>query len=116
MKLLAAFAALLIAAIVLVQAPVVAQDKGKTPAAELTASAQKALAALVAKDPLAKKLQPKATAILVFPSVKKAGLGIGGQYGEGACSRAAQLLPSTKPPALRWASRLADSSTDTRCS
>jgi lipid-binding SYLF domain-containing protein len=84
MKLLAAFAALLVAAIVLVQAPVVAQDKGKTPAAELTASAQKALAALVAKVPLAKKLQPKATAILVFPSVKKAGLGIGGQYGEGA--------------------------------
>ena len=33
--------------------------------------------------PLAKSLAPKATAILVFPSVKKAGLGIGGQYGEG---------------------------------
>jgi len=34
--------------------------------------------------PLAKTLAPKAHAILVFPSVKKAGLGIGGQYGEGA--------------------------------
>src|SRR6188472_1666240 len=83
MKLLATFAALLVAAIVIVRMPAVAQDKGKTAAAELTADSQKALAALVAKVPLAKSLQPKATAILVFPSVKKAGLGIGGQYGEG---------------------------------
>ena len=85
MKFLASFAALLVAAVMLVQAPVVAgtQDKGKTAAAELTADSQKALAALVAKVPLANSLQPKATAILVFAKVKKAGLGIGGQYGEG---------------------------------
>ena len=83
MKLLTTFAALLAAVVLFVNAPAVAQDKGKTAAAELTADSQKALAALVAKVPLAKSLQPKATAILVFPSVKKAGLGIGGQYGEG---------------------------------
>jgi lipid-binding SYLF domain-containing protein len=34
--------------------------------------------------PLAKQLGPVAHAILVFPKVTKAGLGIGGQYGEGA--------------------------------
>ncbi len=90
MKLLATSAALLIAAIVLVQAPALAQDEGKTAAAELTASSQKALATLVAKVPLAKSLQPKATAILVFPSVKKAGLGIGGQYGEGTLLKGGQ--------------------------
>ena len=83
MKLLASFAALLVAAIVLVEAPALAQDKGKTAAAELTSDSQKALAALTAKVPLAKALAPKATAILVFAKVKKAGLGIGGQYGEG---------------------------------
>ena len=84
MKLLATFTAILVAAIVIVHVPALAQDKGKTAAAELTADSQKALAELVAKVPLAKTLQPKATAILVFPEVKKAGLGIGGQYGEGS--------------------------------
>jgi lipid-binding SYLF domain-containing protein len=34
--------------------------------------------------PAAKALGAKALAILVFPKVTKAGLGVGGQYGEGA--------------------------------
>jgi len=64
--------------------PVVAQDdKGKTAAAELASEAQTALQQLYATAPLAKELGPKAHAILVFPEVTKAGLGIGGQYGEG---------------------------------
>jgi len=62
----------------------VAQEKGKTEAAELTQASQAALKQLYANVPLAKELGPKAHAILVFPKVTKAGLGIGGQYGEGA--------------------------------
>ena len=61
----------------------VAQDKGKTEAAELASESQAALQQLYANVPLAKELGPKAHAILVFPKVTKAGLGIGGQYGEG---------------------------------
>ena len=64
--------------------PALAQDKGKTEAAELAQEAQTALKQLYASAPLAKELGPKAHAILVFPKVTKAGLGIGGQYGEGA--------------------------------
>ena len=64
-----------------------AQEKGKTAAAELTSEAKTALQALYAQVPLAKELGPKAVAILVFPEVTKAGLGIGGQYGEGALLR-----------------------------
>jgi lipid-binding SYLF domain-containing protein len=64
--------------------PVVAQDKGKTEAAELARAAQTALKQLDDSVPLAKELGPRAHAILVFPKVTKAGLGIGGQYGEGA--------------------------------
>jgi lipid-binding SYLF domain-containing protein len=64
--------------------PSVAQDKGKTAAAELARESQAALQELYANVPLAKELGPKAHAILVFPKVTKAGLGIGGQYGEGA--------------------------------
>jgi lipid-binding SYLF domain-containing protein len=60
-----------------------AQDKGKTEAAELTSESQTALQTLTAGVPLAKELGTKAEAILVFPKVTKAGFGIGGQYGEG---------------------------------
>jgi lipid-binding SYLF domain-containing protein len=64
--------------------PSLAQDKGKTEAAELTRTSQAALQQLSASVPLAKQLESTAHAILVFPKVTKAGLGIGGQYGEGA--------------------------------
>ena len=64
--------------------PSVAQDEGKTAATELASDSQAALQQLYANVPLAKELGPKAQAILVFPKVTKAGLGIGGQYGEGA--------------------------------
>ena len=116
MKPLSTFAALLAAVVLFVNVPTVAQEKGKTAAAELTADSERALAGLVAKVPLAKSLQPKATAILVFPSVKKAGLGIGDSTVKGRCSRAARPPRSTKPLARRWASRPAHSSTATRCS
>jgi lipid-binding SYLF domain-containing protein len=62
----------------------VAQEKGKTAAAELTSESRAALQQLYGTVELAKMLGPKAQAILVFPRVTKAGLGIGGQYGEGA--------------------------------
>jgi lipid-binding SYLF domain-containing protein len=61
-----------------------AQDKGKTKASELSSNSQKALTQLQATAPLAKELTPKAHAILVFPKVTKAGLMVGGQYGEGS--------------------------------
>ena len=52
--------------------------------AELSRDSHKALKALYAKIPAAKTLGAKAKAILVFPKVTKAGLVVGGQYGEGA--------------------------------
>lgn len=76
-------AVLLIAAFGLAAPASLAQDKGKTAGAELATSSQTALAQLSASSPLAKALGPTAHAILVFPKVRKAGLGIGGQYGEG---------------------------------
>jgi len=71
------------AALICAAHPSVAQDKGKTAAVELGSESQSALQQLYASAPLAKELGPKAQAILVFPKVTKAGLGIGGQYGEG---------------------------------
>jgi lipid-binding SYLF domain-containing protein len=78
--------AVMLAGVVLTCAPHVAsaQDEGKAAATELASAAKAALAELSASTPLAKTLVPAAHAILVFPKVTKAGLGIGGQYGEGA--------------------------------
>jgi lipid-binding SYLF domain-containing protein len=64
--------------------PAVAQDKVQTEAVALASASQSALKTLYGTAELAKLLGPKAQAILVFPKVTKAGLGIGGQYGEGS--------------------------------
>jgi lipid-binding SYLF domain-containing protein len=61
--------------------------------AEINKESQAALAELYAKVPAAKALGAKATAILVFPKITKAGLGIGGQHGDGA------LIKAGKPTA-----------------
>jgi lipid-binding SYLF domain-containing protein len=57
---------------------------GRTPAAEIAGKSQSALKDLYAKIPAAKAIGKEAHAVLVFPAITKAGLGIGGQYGEGA--------------------------------
>lgn len=78
------FVGMLLAAVFAWTAPLaVAAEKGDS-AAKLAKDAQAALNALYAKTPAAKTLGAKAAAILVFPRVTKAGLIVGGQYGEGA--------------------------------
>ena len=51
--------------------------------AALERDARAALSKLTATVPAAKSLAGTATAVLVFPKVTKAGLGVGGQYGDG---------------------------------
>ena len=53
-------------------------------AAEINRDATAALGRLYEKTPDAKKLGARAKAILIFPSVYKAGFMFGAQYGEGA--------------------------------
>jgi lipid-binding SYLF domain-containing protein len=53
-------------------------------ASAIDRSADRALARLYREIPAAKSLARDAKAILVFPSVTKGGLLVGGQYGEGA--------------------------------
>ena len=68
-------------AITLSMGPAAAYAAG---AAEISRDAQAALQSLYAKVPAAKTIGAKAQAVLVFPKITKAGLGIGGQFGEGA--------------------------------
>lgn len=53
-------------------------------AAEIDRGAWNALQKLYAQSPSASALGQRAKAILVFPSIVKAGFVVGGQYGEGA--------------------------------
>ena len=55
--------------------------------ADLESSSKAALNQLVSQNPGAKALNAKAVAVLVFPKVTKAGLGVGGQFGEGVLWR-----------------------------
>jgi lipid-binding SYLF domain-containing protein len=55
--------------------------------ASLERNSQAALKSLIAQDPVARDLSQRAVAVLVFPDVKKAGLIVGGQFGEGVLWR-----------------------------
>lgn len=81
-----------VAALVAAATLVAPQPVAAASAAELTRDAQKALNALYAKNPGAKAIGKDAVAVLVFPSVIKAGLGIGGQYGEGVLFRGGKAV------------------------
>ena len=61
-------------------------------AAELDRASQNALQKLYAKSDKAKTLSEKAVAILVFPSITKGGLIVGGQYGEGELIRDGKVV------------------------
>lgn len=53
-------------------------------AQEINAKVNQALKEFYRHSPAGKELAQKAEAVLVFPDVIKAGIGIGGEYGEGA--------------------------------
>jgi lipid-binding SYLF domain-containing protein len=60
------------------------QDTRAASPAEIDAEADAALVRFYEEVPAAKDLAKKAKGILIFPNVVKAGLGVGGEYGEGA--------------------------------
>ena len=75
---------LVIAGVALSLAMGLSQPANAGSATDIDAGVTAALTTLYANDPAARELAGKAKAILVFPSVVKAGLLIGGHYGEGA--------------------------------
>jgi lipid-binding SYLF domain-containing protein len=76
MKYIRAVAVLAFAVLTLLNVPVFAEDS-------FEADANAALKKLYGSEPLAKMIGEKAKAVLVFPSIVKAGFIVGGQYGEG---------------------------------
>jgi lipid-binding SYLF domain-containing protein len=78
-------AALLVA--LLVPAGAIAADRSA-----LTSEARNALQRLTSSVPAAKALSGSAVAVVVFPKVTKAGLGVGGQYGDGVLFKGGQPI------------------------
>ena len=79
---ISAFFLVAAAAAIVAPADAVAADR-----ATLQRNARSAHQQLIAKVPAAKALSKDAVAVLVFPSITKAGLVVGGQYGEGVLFR-----------------------------
>jgi lipid-binding SYLF domain-containing protein len=77
-----------VAAVLACLAPAAALAADRT---ALERDSRNAYQALLSQVPVAKALSKDAVAVLVFPKITKAGLGIGGQYGEGV------LLKDGKP-------------------
>ena len=81
------FVALVLALSTAISVPASAESN-----ADLERNSRSALNKLVAKMPTAKTLNGKAVAVLVFPSITKAGFVVGGQYGEGVLWRGGKAV------------------------
>ena len=110
------FAVPLFTALVLVTGPSIAQDKGKTAAAELTSQSRAALARLDATLRWPRRWSPRRTPFWYFPRSPKPGLASVVSTEREPSSRRERRPPTTRRPALRSASRLAGSNTATPCS
>jgi lipid-binding SYLF domain-containing protein len=59
---------------------------------QISRDSKASLKKLYAKSPVAKTLSEKAKGILVFPAIYKAGLMVGGQYGDGALLKGGEVV------------------------
>jgi lipid-binding SYLF domain-containing protein len=82
MSILSVFRALTVSVFLSLMVVVAPTAQAETKAA-LDMSSKEALNQLIASVPAAKALSEKAIAVLVFPSITKAGFMIGGQFGDG---------------------------------
>ncbi len=88
----------LISTVILSLLVVVSSDPASAKSAgEIDAETNQALDTLYAESLAAKELGAKAQGILVFPSITKGGLIVGGEYGEGA-RRADGKTQGSNPP------------------
>ena len=109
-----AFLPVVIAMLVLVAAP---QRSEAATAAEIDADVYKTLQSFERQIGGARDLAGKAAGILVFPSVVKAGIGLGGEYGEGLSSFAAGPAGTTTSfPDLSASSSACRSAPSSSCS
>ena len=81
--------------------PAVAPTATASNAASLSRDSRAALEQLYRQNPTARDLGSRARAVLVFPSMLKAGFMFGGQIGEGALLKGGRIIASGPPDELR---------------
>lgn len=91
-------AAILLAIWPLVSSPVLAASAAK----DLDKDAAHALDVLYRTSPVAEDISKKARAVLVFPNIVKAGLIIGGSYGEGALKKGGKTAGYYNSVSASW--------------
>jgi lipid-binding SYLF domain-containing protein len=79
-----------------------------TASADLVSDSRRALQQLVAQNPAASKAKSKASAILVFPDVVKAGFIVGAQGDQGILFIHGHHFRSTRFDGRPWAPRVQD--------
>ena len=84
-------------------------------AAEIDAGVDAALKDLLASEPAAAELSKIAKGILVYPDVWKAGLLVGGKFGEGPYVKGARPLVTTIPLRFLMACKRACKNSGTHC-
>lgn len=68
----------------------------------LSSESKAALDKLVKENPAAEAISKKASSVLIFPSIVKAGLGIGGAYGDGELQRNGVTLGRYRSVSASW--------------
>ena len=81
---LSRYRSVLVAVMLLIPIQTVVPSASAASKTEIDAKVREAMTRLYQESTAARELAQKANGILVFPSVYKAGIGIGGEYGEGA--------------------------------
>src|SRR2546430_14755813 len=94
----ARLAAGLLALALTVTPPMNARPALAASAAQINRDANAVIVTLYEKHPEAKQLAARAKAILIFPSIYKAGFMFGAQYGEGVLRRGNTSVGDSKTP------------------
>jgi lipid-binding SYLF domain-containing protein len=104
MNMKAKLAALGLAAVLAVPATIATYEpvQAASTSDELNKDVNDALERLLKSDPLAADISKKARAVLVFPSIVKAGLIFGGAYGEGALKQGARVIDYYNSFSASW--------------
>jgi len=93
---------LLIAAVAVLSLGVISSHANAATAEDLSRDAAQALQTLYKSNPVAESISKNAKAVLVFPSIVKAGLVFGGSYGEGILKKGSQFAGYYNSVSASW--------------
>ncbi len=98
------FVTLIFALLTVIASILLASTADAASAEEIDARIEEAMAEFYEESSAGRALAQRAAGMLVFPRVIKAGIGIGGEYGEERCWLMVALRHTTASPRRQWVS------------